>query len=348
MPTPPTLRLTQTASQANRHTITLEWLEKGSHQTANAIVELTMTEQDQRDLAWYVEEYAEYPFEPHPQRAARIETRLHDVGVELFNKLFAANNLTRRMWFEAARRLSDVRVEIVTDAEGATALPWELLRDPDTDRVLALHAQAFVRAAPAVPCTPLVLEPQTSIRILLVICRPAGRDDVPFRSVASRLLKSLSAEARAVFQLEVLRPPTFAQLGKVLSDAKAAGKPYHVVHFDGHGVYALPDTLPVDVSKLTYRVAGPQGFLLFESDTSNDRRELIHGSKLGELLVQTNVPLLVLNACRSAHAAPATADDAQPDADVAAPAVDEDDPNAKVRAFGSLAQQVMLTGVGGV
>ncbi|MEI8308099.1 MAG: CHAT domain-containing protein [Chloroflexales bacterium] len=348
MPTPPILRLTQTASQDNRHTIELEWLEGSARQTASAIVELTMSEQDQRDLAWYVEEYAEYPFEPHPQRAARIEARLHDVGVELFNKLFAANNPTRRMWFEAARRLSDVRVEIVTDAEGATALPWELLRDPDTDTVLALHAQAFVRAAPAVPRPPLALEPQAIIRILLVICRPSGGDDVPFRSVASRLLKSLSAEARAVFQLEVLRPPTFAQLAKVLSDAKSAGKPYHVVHFDGHGVYGSPDLLPVDMSKITYRVAGPQGFLLFESDTTTNRRELVHGTRLGELLVQTNVPLLVLNACRSAHAAPAEADDAQPDADTAAPAVDEDDPNAKVRAFGSLAQQVMLTGVGGV
>ena len=348
MPTPLTLRLTQTASQDNRHTIELEWLDGGPRQTASATVELTMSEQDQRDLAWYVEEYAEYPFEPHPQRAARIEERLHDVGVELFNKLFAANNPTRRMWFEAARRLSDVRVEIVTDAEGATALPWELLRDPDTDTVLALHAQAFVRAAPEVPRPPLALEPQAVIRILLVICRPAGGDDVPFRSVASRLLKSLSAEARAVFQLEVLRPPTFAQLAKVLSDAKSAGKPYHVVHFDGHGVYGSPDMLPVDMSKLTYRVAGPQGFLLFESDTTTNRRELVHGTRLGELLVQTNVPLLVLNACRSAHAAPAEADDVQPDADDAAPAVDEDDPNAKVRAFGSLAQQVMLTGVGGV
>jgi len=47
----------------------------------------------------------------------------------------------------------------------------------------------------------------------------------------------------------------------------------------------------------------------------------------------------VLNACRSAHAAPATADNAQPDADAAAPAVDEDDPNAKGRAFGLLAQR---------
>lgn len=242
--TVPTLRLTQTSSQANRHTIELEWLDAGPRQTATATVELALTEQDQRDLAWYVEEYAEYPFEPHPQRAARIEARMRELGIELFNTLFASNTRTLRLWAKVAEHLDDLRVEIVTDAEGATALPWELLRDPDTDTVLALHAKAFVRAAPEAPRQALVLADQPVIRILLVICRPAGGDDVPFRSVATRIIKGLSAETREVFQLDVLRPPTFAQLATVLSDAKANGKPYHVVHFDGHGVYGLPDTLP--------------------------------------------------------------------------------------------------------
>jgi hypothetical protein len=73
----------------------------------------------------------------------------------------------------------------------------------------------------------------------LVICRPGGRDDVPFRSVASRLIKGLSDEARDLFQLDVLRPATFAALNHVLRAAKAAGSPYHVVHFDGHGIYAV-------------------------------------------------------------------------------------------------------------
>ena len=344
----PTLRLTQTGSQDNRHTIELEWLDAGPRQTATATVELALTEQDQRDLAWYVEEYAEYPFEPHPKRAARIEARMRELGIELFNTLFASNTRTLRLWAKVAERLDDLRVEIVTDAEGATALPWELLRDPDTDTVLALHAKAFVRAAPEVPRQALVLAQQPVIRILLVICRPAGGDDVPFRSVATRLIKGLSAEAREVFQLDVLRPPTFAQLATVLSDAKAHGQPYHVVHFDGHGVYGLPDTLPVEVAKLKYRVAGPQGFVLFETDDPTNPHKLVHGSQLGDLLVQNDVPLLVLNACRSAHAAPSADEDESKATASAQPAVDDDDPYAKVRAFGSLAQQVMLTGVGGV
>ncbi len=355
MPIAPILRLTQTASQANRHTITLEWLEKGTNQTASTTVESAMTEEDQRDIAWYVEEYAEYPFEPHRQRATEIEARLSTLGCELFNKLFKANQDTQRIWFEAARRLDNVRVEIVTNAEHATTLPWELLRDPETKRVLALHAQAFVRAAPNVARTPLVLKQAAVMRILLVICRPVDDGDyAPFRSVASRLLKSLSAEAREVFQLEVLRPPTFARLTRVLRDAKAANKPYHVVHFDGHGVfdgrgvYALSNTLPEDMSKFTDRGAGPQGFLLFESDTTTNRREFVDGSRLGKLLVQNNVSLLVLNACRAIPDAPAAADHTQREANAPAPAVTEANPNAKVCAFGSLAQQVLLTGVGGV
>ena len=73
------------------------------------------------------------------------------------------------------------------------------------------------------------------IRILLVICRPGGNEDVPFRSVAARLIKGLSESAREAFQLDVLRPPTFEQLAKVLRAAKTRGEPYHLLHFDGHG-----------------------------------------------------------------------------------------------------------------
>jgi tetratricopeptide (TPR) repeat protein len=37
--------------------------------------------------------------------------------------------------------------------------------------------------------------------------------------------------------LDVLRPATFARLSQVLHAAQEAGRPYHVVHFDGHGTW---------------------------------------------------------------------------------------------------------------
>jgi hypothetical protein len=192
MTDPPTLRMTQTVKNETAFHIDVELTGAGPRLVASADFTFEVTITDQRDIAWYIEEYPLYPFPPHPERAARVEQRMRDLGHDLFNALFAANPRTLRLWGKVHERMDDLRVEVVTDAEQATALPWELLRDPDTDTVLALHAHSFVRAAPEVPRQPLALEEEHVIRILLVICRPGGRDDVPFRSVASRLVKGLS------------------------------------------------------------------------------------------------------------------------------------------------------------
>jgi hypothetical protein len=56
-------------------------------------------------------------------------------------------------------------------------------------------------------------------------------------------VKGLSDADREVFQVDVLRPPTYEQLDKELKLAREKGEPYHIVHFDGHGVYADPKNL---------------------------------------------------------------------------------------------------------
>jgi hypothetical protein len=106
--------------------------------------------------------------------------------------------------------LPDIRVEVDAGVEGGSAVPWELLRDPVTDGVLALRAGAFVRTHPEVAVPVRVPGPGAGVlRVLLVICWPGGAVDVPFRSVASHLVR-LSRGAREAFRLDVLRPPTFA------------------------------------------------------------------------------------------------------------------------------------------
>ena len=37
--------------------------------------------------------------------------------------------------------------------------------------------------------------------------------------------------------LDVLRPPTYKRLAQVLRAAQDSGRPYGIVHFDGHGTY---------------------------------------------------------------------------------------------------------------
>lgn len=348
------LRLRQFAEGADQYRIEAALEGDGQpRQTATARFSFTLTDQDQRDLQWYLETYLQYPFDPAPKIAARVEQRMADIGATLFTALFHANDDARELWSMLRPHLDDARVQIVTEVREATTIPWELVRDPRTDVPLALRARSFVRAQPNPVQRPQVPTINGPIRILVVISRPGGAHDVAFRSVATRIIKGLGEEARAVFHLDVLRPPTFDQLARVLRAAKDRGTPYHVVHFDGHGVYGEHDGAGVSISNQMFHRPGKHGHLLFENPALKDNHELINGIALGNLLVETDVPVLVLNACRSAHAddrQPATGDEVADEhqSDGPNPPAQRADPHQQVRAFGSLAQEVMDTGVVGV
>ncbi len=345
------LRLTQEAAgNAGEYIVRLRLEGDGAPIEARAAGAFIFDDHDQADLRWYLEDYLQFPFDPAPQVAKRIEGRMRAIGEELFRALFQANDETRDLWAVLRPKLAQTRVEIVADVAQAAAIPWELLRDPTTDEPLALRARAFVRAHTRPALRPRL--PQTAagepIRILLVICRPGGAQDVPFRSVAARLVRGLSAADRQQFQLDVLRPPTFAQLARTLRTAARDGRPYHVVHFDGHGAYLdgkekprrgdlLRGLVPHALSGLRQ---GQHGYLLFEDPQQPDNVELVDGPTLGKLLAETGVPVLALNACRSAHAAPQP----PPSGSGAPPA----NVHEEVRAYGSLAHEITHAGVAGV
>jgi CHAT domain len=346
-----TLRLTQTSLTPGRHRVQLDLDGEGLPQSAVAEFAFALADQDREDLRWYLEDYLTYPVDPAPRIAARVQTRMAEVGRELFRAIFESDSDARRLWADVSRDLAGTRVEVVSEVDAATALPWELLRVPATDTPVALEAAAFVRVQRQVARraqAPRVEEGER-IRVLLVICRPAGAEDVPFHSVASHLVR-LSSQAGVMFQLEVLRPPTFERLGQVLRAAAAAGRPYHVVHFDGHGAWvdvtATSGVVPArGWSPLVYSVVDParpgaHGYLVFEHPTpdSGKAEQLVAGPTLGSLLAETGVAILVVNACRSAHADLAVAPE-----DASASSVHE-----RVRAYGSLAQEIVDAGVAGV
>ncbi|MES1241351.1 MAG: tetratricopeptide repeat protein [Acidobacteriota bacterium] len=340
------LRIQQQALGEGRHRVEVALEGAGARRTADATFAFSLSPQDDEDLRWYLEEFLERPEEPAPNIAQRIEGRMAEVGTELFRAVFQSGDDARDLWAELRNRLPETRIEVVTGVAEAATIPWELLRDPKTESHLALTAHSFVRAQPnPALAASLPARKEGKIRILLVLCRPSGalgKADAPFRSVASQLVRGLSEANRESYDLDVLRPPTFEQLGRALGEAHRQGQPYHVVHFDGHGAYeevagsgglaALLRRLPVVA--LGTR-AGKHGYLLFENPQLEDNSQLVDGTSLGQLLRKTGVSVLVLNACRSAHTEPA-------------PEPGEDDPHSRVRAFGSLAQEVMDAGVAGV
>lgn len=338
------LRIQQHPEAEDRHRVEISLEGDGARRTAEAKLAFALSPQDEEDLRWYLEDFLQYPQEPAPTIARRIEERMAEVGAELFQAVFQADDDTRRIWSRVEERLPETRIEIISGVTEAATIPWELLREPSADAALALTAHSFVRAQPNTARAPrLPGKKKGKIRILLVLCRPRGDRDVPFRSVASQLLRGLSDANREAYDLDVLRPPTFEQLGKVLREAHRAGQPYHVVHFDGHGTYREAEALGALLRRLSPLIlAGPRkgkhGYLIFENPKLDDNGELVDGPSLGKLLQETGVSVLVLNACRSAHTEPAPA----PETDTAP------DPHSQVRAFGSLAQEVMDAGVAGV
>src|SRR5262249_54574076 len=120
-------------------------------------------------------------------------------------------------------------------AEAATlllALPWELIHS-DHDFLFGQEGAVLVRRGLSgnSPLPALATDPP--IRVLLVTPRPEDESNawVDHRVSVRPLIDALS-ELEDVVELKVLEPPTFSALEQELARAT-----YHVIHFDGHGVY---------------------------------------------------------------------------------------------------------------
>ena len=380
----PVLRFNDVPLGGGRRRVEVAWQDDMARQVAVSLFDYQVSEAEAEKVRWYLEDYPEFPAHPAPRVAVDAESVLAETGTALFSRLFSGMDAAG-IWAQARARLGEVRVEVDTDPAEVPGLPWELLRDPRTGTPLALAAGIFVRThLQAAGQVSLPVAAGDRLRVLLVICRPGRGDDVPFRSVASRLARGGAARMEGL-DLDVLRPATFARLAEVLHQAAGAGRPYHVVHFDGHGTYLDLANLQtgqddsggqdgpassggIGVSPLRYGFSvtgpvrpGPHGYLIFEDPASPANQQLADGPALGRLLAATGVPVLVLNACRSAWAeAPPRPGQPDPHAGDTDPSRVEGeeygvtdgaglaDVHARIRAYGSLAAEVADAGVPGV
>lgn len=336
-----TLHIRQGAPNENQYPIRLTLKRTGQpDMEAEADIQFALTEQEQDDLRWYLEDYLERAEAVEAVAVQQVEALMKARGEELYNKVLAYNGDTQALWFSIRNDLANLRVEITTGVAEAASIPWELMRDPKMDSPISLRVKSFVRVQsnPNISFVPIPPAHDGRIRLLYIACRPSGSQDVELRAVANRLLQDLGPD-RPRFDIKALRPPTFEQLQKELADAKEAGRPYHIVHFDGHGVYAdlskstLADWIAA-LSSITLGSGetGKHGYLLFEHP-SEDKMRPVDGQTLGHLLHDNGVPALVLNACQSAmHEADSTPKTAEGVHD-------------EVRAIGSLAQAVIDQGI---
>src|SRR4029450_5230249 len=263
------------------------------------------------ELRWYLEHYAVWRSHYFRDRARKVEEDLVKWGQLLHEAAMpvAHRENVMQAWANisgsAGRRFSvhvdpaleagAPKTEVQAAQEAATlllGLPWELLHDGDNYLFQGAKPTRVRRRLPntRVLDVPVVATP---IRILLVTARP--EDDacgyIDHRASALPLVEAMEALPGLV-QIHVLSPPTLPALRADLDRARGAKQPYHVVHFDGHGVYDRTVGLgglcfehPENIGKLEKR-----------------RHVTVFTNDLGPLLRDHRIPLVFLEACQTAQA----------------------------------------------
>jgi len=266
---------------------------------------------DAEDLRWYLESWAVWPNPLVADRAKQVEANLIAWGQALHGAALplqpTANVLQAWAGVEAgaSRRFSvsvddsplhgSSEAEENAAKEAATALlalPWELLHNGDGFLFQGGRPSRVRRRLPnrRDRAVPVVAPP---IRVLLITARPEDEACGYLDHRASALpLVAATEELGDVLRLSLLHPATYPALEAELARAKQAGEPYHVVHFDGHGVYDRRVGL---------------GGLCFEDPSDSHqltgrRHQTVYTNQLGPLLNNYRIPLVLLEACQSAQA----------------------------------------------
>ena len=198
---------------------------------------------------------------------------------------------------DAYQRARDRGLEVVfrSAVPGLLGLPWELMRDGAGP--VALGAGGISRSLPVAGGAGTLEMPGGRLRVLMVISRPAGTSDVGYQIVARPLLERLNA-VRGQVDLTVLRPPTFDALRQAAKQAADAGEPFHVVHFDGHGVMPSRPAGGGTAGGRPTTMTGPgEGMLAFERPGGGG--DDVGASRVAAVLAEGKVPVVVLNACQS-------------------------------------------------
>ena len=244
------------------------------------------------DLRWYLEDYLLTPFGVWEERGPAVKGKLAVWGDLVFASVFGSG--PARFAYERAR---DRGLELVfRSAEpGLLGLPWELMRDHAGP--VALGAGGISRSLLVAGEAATLEVPGGRLRVLMVISRPAGIRDVGYQMVARPLLQRLAA-VRGQVDLTVLRPPTLDALRQAVTQAADAGTPFHVVHFDGHGMMPGRSAAGEAVENRPATLAGlGEGVLAFEQPYGGS--DHVGASKVAAVLAGGKVPVVVLNACQS-------------------------------------------------
>jgi hypothetical protein len=175
-----------------------------------------------------------------------------------------------------------IRIEVdpsLPESQEIGSLPWELIYRHATRQHLAADVKTPVVRRLAVPGSTTPAPRLRALRILAVSARPSGAPPLDLEHEIGALAAAWRRVPRV--EVEALEHASLQAL-----EAKLGGKPFHVLHFMGHG---------------GFEAATGTGYLLFEDGAGEPQR--VDGVTLGEVLRDRrgSLRLVVLNACDTAR-----------------------------------------------
>ncbi|MBF0162355.1 MAG: tetratricopeptide repeat protein [Magnetococcales bacterium] len=267
------------------------------------------------EISWYLERFPRWPGEAFRGRAQAVEARLSLWGQQLYQAaLGQPKALAVRMAWEAASRghqrrftvwMDDAALSVFPSAPVSQSvrkkkvamaqllsLPWEVLHD-GTRFLFQGFVPVRVRRRLPNRIHREILSSAPPLRVLLLSPRP---EDEQASYIDHRGTAQLVAEVLAglgnLARLTILPEPTLTALAEELRRAERAREPYHVVHFDGHGVY-LQDK---GMGALCFEKVDQKELLRKRATHRVDAKELV-----GEL-AGLRIPLIFLDACQGGQA----------------------------------------------
>jgi len=252
------------------------------------------------ELQWYLTQFSIWPSDKHLKKAKDIEKQLMAWGSNLFKHVFPTMcDDILNSWYQskAKQYLFSVHLDdsIFEDHSGhvlnlVLSQPWHLMYD----------GYEYIFSFKTRPVRVRYLYPSSSesdirvneqpVRVLLISPRPEDDHkltDTDHRFLAKPLLQATNALGNNI-SVHILKPPTFLELEQTLDAAREAGKPFHVVHFDGHW-----DDHPES------RVAG----FCFEDpellpDTQKRKVSFIDAHQLAKCMQSFEIPFVFLGTCQ--------------------------------------------------
>ena len=273
------------------------------------------------DIKWYLESYQIWPVGLFKERAERIEDYFPQWGDKLLTAITASHSSQAifQQWLDTSSNhepVFNLYVQVSDTPESKTAasrllgFPWELLRYHDQYLLTHNPPVRIRRNLPKLdtPSITSYAQNQTVLRVLAVSPRPSEAGYIDHRSSIKPLVEAVENLGKRV-ELVRVTPPTFEQLRAELRQAQATGNPFHVLHFDGHGVF---DTKT------------GRGALCFEHAGLNKNKLLpvfekrIYADDLAALLTEFPLPLVFLEACQTGQSEAQKPEHTDPNASVAA------------------------------